>query len=171
MPIPAGAPPDGGFAPPRDAAPLPAAAPAATALTLGPFAVGEDGVLAPRAPGQDPPRLRFAWRGRPCEARLDAASELRLAAIAARIPSTAEPDGAARRSAAFAALGAVQRALPGGWRLALTPDHRVRIEARTRLAAPATATGLVAAMVRFALTLDPYLDRLESAGVAGDACG
>ena len=135
-------------------------------LTLGPFAVGEDGVLVPRAPELHPPCLRFAWRGRRCEARLDGPEELWLAAIAARIPSTAEPDGAARRGAAFAALGAIAPALPSGWRLALTPDHQVRLEARARLAAPVTATGLLAAMVTFALALDPYLDRLDSAGAS-----
>jgi hypothetical protein len=121
-------------------------------------------VLAPRAPGLDPPCLRFTWRGRRCEARLDGPEEVRLAAIAARIPSTAEPGGAARRAAAFAALGAVAQALPIGWQLVLTPDHRVRLEARGRLPAPATATSLIAAMVGFALTLDAYLDRLDSAG-------
>ncbi|MBW8268959.1 hypothetical protein [Caldovatus aquaticus] len=166
MLIPADAPPAAPARPaePRSPAPPPAAAP----LTLGPFVVGEDGVLAPRAPHRHPPRLRFAWRGRRCEASLEGPGELRLAATAGRIPSTAEA-GAGGRGAAFAALGALGPTLPPGWRVALTPDHRVRFEARARLAVPATATGLIAALVGFALALDPYLDRLDSAGAGWPA--
>ncbi|MDO9709749.1 hypothetical protein [Paracraurococcus lichenis] len=132
-------------------------------LNLGPFAVAPDGALRPREP-QAPPALRFRWRGRPCEAAV-APDGLRLAAIAGRIPSTAEPG--ADRPGAFAALASLPAALPPGWRLRLLPDHRIRLEAADRLPAP-TATSVIAAMVRFALALDPYLDRLEtvSAGVS-----
>ncbi len=126
-------------------------------LILGPFAVERNGALRPRQPGP-PPALRFAWRGRRCEAAL-APDGLQLAAIAGRIPSTAEAE--ADRAAAFAALATLPGSLPPGWRLRLLPDHRIRLEA-TEAAAP-TATGMIAAMVRFALALDPYLDRLDSA--------
>lgn len=155
----------------EDEVPLLAAGPpAAASLTLGPFIVGEDGVLLPRAPNRHPPRLRFAWRGRRCEASLEGPGELRLAAIAGRIPSTAEAGGSGR-GVAFATLGALGPTLPPGWRVALTADHRVRFEAWTRLAAPATATGLIAALVEFALALDPYLERLDSAGAGWPAMG
>lgn len=87
---------------------------------------------------------------------------VRLAAIAGRIPSTAEPE--ADRDAAFAALASLPRHLPPGWRLRLLPDHRIRLEAEA--AAAPTATGVIAAMVRFALALDPHLDRLEQAALA-----
>lgn len=130
------------------------------AITLGPFAVARNGVLQPREAGLRP-ALRFAWRGRPCEAVLEGEAVLRLAAIAARIPSTAEPG--ADRPAAFAALAGLPRSLPPGWRLGLLPDHRIRLEAEAPLGTPPTATALVAAMVRFALALDPYLDSLDSA--------
>ena len=136
-------------------------------LTLGPFTVQPSGGLAPREAAGPPPALRFAWRGRPCRAEL-AGGELRLAAVAARIPSTAEP-GADRRGA-LAAVADLPPALPPGWRLRLLPDHRVALEAAAPLGGvPPTAVGLVAAMVRFALALDPYLDRLEAAGAGAPA--
>lgn len=129
-------------------------------LTLGPFAVARDGTLSPRAPGLTP-ALRFCWRGRRCEAewREDG---LRLRAIAGRIPSSAERGR--NRRAAFAAAAQLPPQLPPGWTLRLTPDHRLAVEAK----APArgTAVGLLGEMVRFALALDPWLDRLEAAGAA-----
>ncbi len=129
-------------------------------LTLGPFAIDPRGALLPRDPGQWP-QLRFAWRGRPCQAALGA-DEVHLAAIAARIPSTA--DTGADRPGALAALAGLPPAMPQGWRLRLLPDHRICLEAREALAGPPTAVALVARLVRFALALDPYLDRLEAAG-------
>ena len=87
---------------------------------------------------------------------------MRLAADAARIPSTAEPGSDRRR--AFAALARLPSTLPEGWQARLTPDHRIRLEACAPLASPANATALVSAMVRFALALDPYLDSLETDG-------
>jgi hypothetical protein len=131
-------------------------------LTLGSFAVGAEGGLVPSGDPQRPPALRFAWRGRPCEALLGGDGMLRLAAIAARIPSTADPR--ADRGGAFAAVAAARPSLPEGWRLDLLADHRVRVQAVAPLAPPVTATGLVAALVRFALVLDPYLATLETAG-------
>lgn len=127
-------------------------------ITLGPFAVGQDGTLSPRAPGLRP-ALRFAWRGRRCEAEWGE-EKLRLRAIAGRIPSTAE-EGQARRRA-FAAAASLPPELPEGWRLRLTPDHQLALEAE----APTqpTAVALLGTMVGFAMALDPYLDRLEAAG-------
>jgi len=131
------------------------------ALTLGPFAVDPDGILRPLQPGA-PPALHFAWRGRACDAELDGTS-LRLASAAARIPSSAEPG--ADRSRAFAELAGLPALLPQGWTVKLLPDHRVQLQSEATLATPPTATSLITAMVRFALALDPYLDRLKEAGV------
>jgi hypothetical protein len=128
-------------------------------ITLGSFAVARDGALQPRRAGSHP-ALRFAWRGRACEAALTG-DAVQLAAIAARVPSTAEPG--VDRPGAFAELAALPRSLPPGWRLSLLPDHRIRLEACAPLEAPPTATALITLMVRFALALDPYLDRLDSA--------
>jgi hypothetical protein len=69
-------------------------------------------VPLPDAP--EPPTLRLAWRGRRCEAVLEGAGTLRLAAIATRIPSAADP--CADRGAAFAAVAAMRPCLPEGWR-------------------------------------------------------
>ena len=128
-------------------------------LTLGPFAVDRDGTLQPRAPGLRP-AMRFAWRGRRCEAALTQ-EEVHLAVFAARVPSTAE--AGTDRPGAFEAIAALPGSLPPGWKARLLPDHRVVLESSAPLSEPPTATELVAAMVRFALDLDPYLDRLDSA--------
>jgi hypothetical protein len=131
-------------------------------MTLGPFAVGPEGGLVPLPDARRPLALRFAWRGRRCEAVLEGAGTLGLAAVATLIPSTADP--CADRGAAFAAVAALRPTLPEGWRMDLLPDHRVRVQPVASIASPSTATGLVAALVRFALDLDSYLAALEAAG-------
>lgn len=132
---------------------------ATPSLTLGPFAIDRAGTLQPRAPGLRP-AMRFAWRGRRCEAALTP-KEVHLAAFAARIPSTAEAQ--ARRNSAFEAVASLPGQLPAGWKARLLPDHRLVVKAAAPLSEPPTATELIVAMVRFALDLDPYLDRLDSA--------
>jgi hypothetical protein len=127
-------------------------------MTLGPFAVAPDGTLSPRAPGLSP-AIRFAWRGRICEALMQEGS-LRLRAIAGRIPSTAEP-GADRHFTARA-VAEIPAEMPDGWQLRLTADHRVAVEAHAPTRS--TAVGVLGEMVRFAMALDPYLDRLEGVG-------
>lgn len=131
-------------------------------IELGRFAATPDGAIVPLTE-PDPPALRFAWRGRRCQAQVGP-DGIRLAADAARIPSTAEP-GADRRRA-FAGLAALPARLPAGWQVRLLPDHRIRLEAAAPLDRPANATALVAALVRFVLALDPYLDALEAEGAA-----
>ncbi|WP_137181388.1 hypothetical protein [Roseomonas sp. AR75] len=130
----------------------------------GPFLVEADGSLHAR----ETPSLRFTWRGRGCEARLDA-GRMRLSAVAGAIPYTAESPGL--RAGMLAALGTLPSELPPGWRLRLLPDHRLRLESETALPAPTTATALVGQLVGFALALDPYLDRLDSAGAVSPPSG
>lgn len=125
----------------------------------GPFLVGTDGSLTPVRDAS----MRFAWRGRGCVVTLSD-GQISLTAQAGAVPYTAEQRGA--RPGAFAALGAMPGDLPDGWRLRVLPDHRVRLEAAFDLQGDTSATALVSAMVSFALALDPYLDRLESAGLA-----
>lgn len=127
-------------------------------MTLGPFAVAPDGTLSPRASGLSP-AIRFAWRGRICEALMQEGG-LRLRAIAGRIPSTAEP-GTDRHFTARA-VAEIPAEMPEGWRLRLTADHRVAVEAQ--VPTRSTAVGVLGEMVRFAMALDPYLDRLEGVG-------
>jgi hypothetical protein len=123
----------------------------------GPFLVQPDGALHPRGR----PALRFAWRGRPCEAWIEA-GKVALSVAAGAVPYTAERP--ADRPGAFAELARLPADLPPGWRLRLLPDHRIRLEAERALPDPAHSAALVTAMVAFALALDPYLDRLEAAG-------
>jgi hypothetical protein len=134
---------------------------ATDAFAHGPFMVKPDGELwvePPRAP-----TLSFAWRGHACAARI-ADGMVWLSADAGMVPYTAERP--ADRAAVLAAIGSMPEELPEGWRLCLLPDHRLRLEAAQKISAPVTAIGLVSALVGFALALDPYLDRLESAGLA-----
>lgn len=153
---------DAALAPP---APPPAPPPAALEpFPHGPFLVEPDGALHPHGR----PALRFAWRGRSCRALVEP-GRVSLSAIAGAVPYTAER--AAARPGAFALLRALPDDLPAGWRLSLLPDHALRLEAACDLPQPAPAAALVAAMVAFALGLDPYLDRLDSAGFAAGAPG
>ncbi|MGG5812071.1 hypothetical protein [Falsiroseomonas sp. CW058] len=128
-------------------------------LSHGPFLVEPDGRLA----ALRPPALRFAWRGHGVEARVEG-GRMRLTAQAGALPYTVE--GAPGRAAAIAEVGRLPGDLPQGWRLRVLPDHRLRLEAAMEMPGLTTATALIGAMVGFALTLDPYLDRLELAGVA-----
>ncbi|WP_424812677.1 hypothetical protein [Roseococcus sp. YIM B11640] len=129
-------------------------------ITFGPFAVGRDGSLTPR--GGLRPTLRFRWRGRSCEATLTGES-LQLRAVAGRIPSTAEPN--ADRARTLRDVADLPAELPAGWRLRLTPDHRLTLE--TGAGPSATIVAMMTEMVGFALALDPYLERLEAVGASG----
>ena len=135
------------------------APPAAALLSLNGIAVMPDGAVAPASAAR--PVLRFAWRGRGCAAEL-APEGLLLSAWAGRVPSTAA--GAARRRAVLAALPGLSRGLPARWRLRLSPDHRIHVEALCPGDYPARMTALLSALVRFALALDPLCDALEAAG-------
>lgn len=126
--------------------------------TLGPFAVSRDGRLVPRD-DQVRPALRFAWRGRSCEALMQD-DRLHLRAIAGRIPSTAERG--TDRGYTLREVAGLPAEMPDGWRVTLTADHRVTVE--TEAAHRTTAVSVLSEMVRFAMALDPYLDRLEAVG-------
>ena len=120
-----------------------------------------DGAIAPAA-ANDAPLVRFAWRGRRCQAEIGH-NAIRLVADAARIPSTAQPGVDRRR--AFQAMAELPDSLPQGWQATLLPDHRIRVEAQAPFISPAKATALDSALVRFALALDPVIDQLEAEGV------
>jgi hypothetical protein len=127
---------------------------------LGPFIVDETGRLALRMPGCRP-SFWFMWRDRRFSAVM-AAGLVSLSATLGEVPSTLI--GAARREDAFAALRALPRDLPRGWRLRLTPEHRIEVAADETMVWPATAASLVQPLIRFLLQLSPYLDLLEEAG-------
>lgn len=134
--------------------------PMTQAITLGPFRVDSDGLLAPLH-AEARPSFRFAWRGRSVRAELEL-DRLRMQATAARIPFTAER--AADRPRAFGTLRGLPRELPTGWELTLAPDHSIVLETEKTVGGVTTVTQLLAALVRFVLELDPYLDRLEAGG-------
>ncbi|MCA3362904.1 MAG: hypothetical protein ING08_10275 [Roseomonas sp.] len=136
------------------------------AITLGHLAIDPEGRLTPMQADR-PLEFTFDWRGRRCSVELSHEG-LAVETDAARIPSTAE--GRDQRQASFATFAALSPGLPEGWRMGLTPDHRIRFEADLALVPPTNSTELIAALVRFVLALDPYLDRLEAAG-AGWATG
>lgn len=128
-------------------------------LRLNGIAVMQDGAIAPDLPAC--PALRFDWRGRACTAEL-AADGLRLSAWAGRVPSTATaPD---RRGALLAALPGIAHRLPRGWRLRLSPDHRIHVAATSPGPFPTPMTALLSELVRFALALDPLCDALDATG-------
>jgi hypothetical protein len=136
------------------------------AITLGHLTIDPEGRLAPKLADR-PLEFTFDWRGRRCRAEL-CSEGLVVETDAARIPSTAE--GRGHRQTSFATLAALTPGLPEGWQIGLTPDHRIRFEADLALVPPTNSPELIAALVRFVLALDPYLDRLEAAG-AGWAVG
>jgi hypothetical protein len=140
-----------------------------TALTFGPFRVDAAGGLAPIEPAA-PPRFTFRWRDRLVHASLQEgevpAGSLRLRAQLGRVPSSALPPEAARRPQSFTLLRSLPATLPQDWRVGLTPDHRVVLEAECHVALPITATGLVGEVTGFLLRLAPYLDVLDEVGLA-----
>lgn len=124
----------------------------------GAFLVSPLGRLSPLDPAR-PPEIRFAWRGRDCEARLTGAG-MNLSVTAGRVPFTIEVGVA--RAGVYDALRGLRADMPPGWALSVTPENRLRLE--TMAPADATAVALLRELVRFALALDPFLDRLEEAG-------
>lgn len=143
-------------------------------LTLGPFHVDTEGGLVPIEPGA-PPSFTFRWRDRLIRAALvpDESPErrLRLRARLGRMPSSARPAEAARRGPGFALLRDLHPALPADWQIGLAPDHGVLLEATRPVPTPITATGLVGEVTCFLLTLAPYLDLLDEAGLTAPSGG
>ena len=137
---------------------------------LGPFAVDAMGRLAPRAPDAMP-GFFYRWRGRVIRAKFDQSDpqngRLILQATLGRVPSTASPQEPGARSQSFQLLRFLPRTLPDSWQVLLLPDHRIRLEADTRVALPITAADLLTQITEFSLELTPYLDLLEEAGIAG----
>lgn len=110
--------------------------------------------MAPPAPGQD-------------------AGALQLQVLIGRVPSTglgmADSAVVARRADVFATLRALPPSLPNGWRLRLLADHRVAVLSDTPLALPTSITALLTTLTMFLLSLGPYLDLLDAAGVEASA--
>ena len=139
-----------------------------TTLTLGPFRVGAAGTLEPIS--DDPaPGFTCRWRDRTVHARLLPGEPsdwlLRLKTPLGRVPSSARAPDAARRSPGFTLLRGLPATLPEGWHIGLAADHRVLLEAERCIPLPITATALISEITSFLLTLAPYLDVLDEAGL------
>jgi hypothetical protein len=135
--------------------------------SLGPFSVDPLGRIAPRS-GGELPRFSFQWRARRLTAELlrtDTDGSLTISAWLGRVPSSAGPDDAGRRINSFATLRGLLDTLPSDWRVRLTPDHQVSLEAAITLTWPASAVALMAEITGFLLALAPYLDVLDEAAV------
>ncbi len=141
---------------------------------LGPFAVDAMGRLSPRRPNALP-GFFFRWRGRLIHAKFEQTNpqrgQLVLQATLGRVPSTANPRDSGLRAQSFQLLRLLPHALPEPWRVLLLPDHRVQLEADSPVTLPITATDLLVELTRFLLELEPYLDLLNEAGIAGAAVG
>lgn len=137
---------------------------------LGPFTVDAEGRLSPCQPGAAPAFL-FRWHGRVVRSRLAqfGTAEMGLVLQAemalGRVPSTARVTDETERPRSFALLRWLTRVMPAGWRVRLSPDHRVWLEAETPIGLPITAAALVTQITCFALDLAPYLDLLDETGV------
>jgi hypothetical protein len=128
---------------------------------LGPFEVASDGSLSPSAP-DEAPRFGFRWRERRIAARLVAGWKVEFSVIAGYVPFTAE--NPAGRPRVIAAVAALREALPEGWRVRLTPDHAVHLEAEAMLGRPPTVSRLLTEATRFVLALTPCIELLDEEG-------
>ena len=132
-------------------------------IRIGPFTVDAAGRLHP--PSGEAAQFRCFWQHRAIHARLRD-TRLDLRASAGRIPSTARPEGAARREGLFSLLRLLPRSLPAHWRAELAPDHTLRLGTEIELPQPLTPVELLSALACFALQAAPYLDLLDEEGLA-----
>jgi hypothetical protein len=149
---------------PRDLPPEPQttgiAMPFDAGFSLGPFAVDNAGAIDLQAPAAN---YAFRWRDRSVHACLRKEG-LALEVELGRVPSTAQ--AASARPQLLATMRRLPAMLPPEWRLLLRADHRLDVATRLPVQWPLSAVDLVAAQTGFLLTLGPYLDVLEDAGVA-----
>jgi hypothetical protein len=132
-------------------------------LKLGPFTIDSEGRLAHDSESA-PPSFAFRWRGRVLRSAILPDGRLTIRAVLGRIPSSAS-DQACARASSFALMRALARSAPRHWRVALMADHRAVLQAEIDLPSRLTATALLTAITSFALTLAPYLDLFDEAGM------
>jgi hypothetical protein len=135
---------------------------------LGPFSVDDQGRLTPYEPASAPAFL-FHWRDRVVRARLGRADadtgSLTLEAALARVCSSASAPDQEVRPRSFALLHWLERVVPQGWDVALSPDHRVLLATEVPIGLPITAAALITELTRFALDLAPYLELMDEIGL------
>ena len=138
-------------------------------MKLGPFMIDGLGHIAPRVPEQRA-RFSFFFRACPLLARLSG-NELELEAAIGRVPSTGQVAARRERSLILAFLPRLPALLPPEWRLILAPDHRVLMLSKMALTEPPVITDLLAKITLRLISLAPYLDVLEEAGLRPGAGG
>jgi hypothetical protein len=133
---------------------------------LGPFSVDEKGQLSPAREGVAP-GFSVHWRGRIVHAQLEQSANLdgrlHLQSSLGRVPSTASDPAA--RAACLTTLKGLLGALPPHWGARLLPDHQQQLKVQSTVVLPITVTNLVVELTLFLLTLSPYLDLMDRAGV------
>ena len=133
---------------------------------LWPFAVDAEGRLSPAHRGISP-GFSVQWRGRVVHARLGQSNghdgHLHMEASLGRMPSSASDP--VTRAACFTMLRGLLSALPHDWAARLLPDHQPRLEVEATVTLPITVRNLVAELTVFLLTLSPYMDLMDRAGV------
>ncbi len=147
-------------------------------FTLGPFSVDPEGGLQPSAPDRFP-AFSLYWRQRRVRVGLVSGNgqpgsedTLAMQVELGRVPSTAGGDREqriAQRARSFALLTGLRANVPPGWNVSLLADHRVLLDCRETLVLPTTAVVLVTDVTTFLLTLDPYIDLFDEAGLGQEA--
>ncbi|MDR3524761.1 MAG: hypothetical protein P4L66_11730 [Acetobacteraceae bacterium] len=145
-----------------------------TEWTLGPFNVDRSGLLSPSTP-ESFPTFGVRWRNRRLAVRMSRRSEqdaahgvLEMQVQLGRVPSSAGPD-AELRLQALAMAASLPRQGPEDWAFRLLADHVVQIDTCVPIALPVSLISLVSELTQFLLTLDPYLDALDSVGLLPSA--
>lgn len=135
-------------------------------FVLGPFSVDAEGRLSLAHVGTAP-GFRVLWHGRVVHARLEqsagADGRLHIRSSLGRIPSTASDP--VIRAACFTMLRGLLSSLPHAWSARILPDHQPQLEVESIVALPITVTNLIVELTLFLLTLSPYLDLMDQAGV------
>jgi len=138
--------------------------------TLGPFRIDHAGLLSPATPERFP-TFGVRWRNRRVVVRMRRRSEqdaahglLEMQVSLGRVPSSAGRDSGLRQQA-LAVTASLRRLGPASWAFRLLADHAVQIDTSVPIALPVSMTSLVGELTRFLLTLDPYLDALETVGL------
>jgi len=145
-----------------------------TEWILGPFNVDRSGLLTPSTP-ESFPTFGVRWRNRRLAVRMSRRSEqdaahglLEMQVQLGRVPSSAGRDAELRLQALAMAASLPQQG-PADWSFRLLPDHVVQIDTSVPIALPVSLISLVGELTQFLLTLDPYLDALDTVGLQPSA--
>ncbi len=125
----------------------------------GPFLVNRGGLITLVAPEAV---ISFAWQmaQASCLLRPDC---VRVRMVLGRVPSSATSGG--RRGMCLTMLDLVPALLPRTLRLLVLADHRVVIESALPVSLPASAVGLLTALVSWVLAAAPFQELMLAEGL------